>query len=308
MRVLYIADKIDKYGSIDSMIQMIDSLVENNNIEPVIIMSKEGRLSEWAKCKGYDYYCLNYKSFFVHISDWYLKIFKSKLIRKLYGYYYLYFENKCLSEISRIMDLSEIDIIHTNINRVGLGAAIAKKYNIPHIWHVREMSSESHYDLVPIFDDYVDRFNEATKIIFISNTVNEFWIKKGFSSKNAIVIPDGITHKTDFVNRDILCGNIYKFVMAGYICNNKGQDQLLNAVSMLPENLNNNIFIDFYGDYEKKYFKYLNELIKIKHIKNVRFMGYVEDVQNRFVDYDFGIVCSNVEGLGRATVNYICTG
>ena len=305
MKVLYIADKIDKYGSIDSMMQMIDALVENYDIVPIIIISNEGRLSEWAKRKGYEYFCLNYKSFFVHISTWYLKIFKIKFVRKIYGLYYKYFENKCINKISKKIDFSSIDIIHTNINRVGLGSSIARKFNIPHVWHIREISSDTHYELLPIFDCYKLRFKEAAKIIFISNTVRDYWLNKGFGEKNSVVISDGIIYKNRLVNREILRGDSYKIVMAGFICKNKGQDQLLKAISLLPDNIKSKIIVDLYGDFERKYYKYLNKIINECGLSNIRFKGYVENVQNRFDEYDLGIVCSKVEGLGRVTVDYI---
>ena len=36
------------------------------------------------------------------------------------------------------IDFSTIDIVHSNTNRQDIGAFIARKHNIKHVWHVRE--------------------------------------------------------------------------------------------------------------------------------------------------------------------------
>lgn len=60
------------------------------------------------------------------------------LLRPYYAVRCALRNHRALKVIENEVDLSSIDLIHTNSNRDGLGALINKKYGIKHVWHLRE--------------------------------------------------------------------------------------------------------------------------------------------------------------------------
>ena len=44
---------------------------------------------------------------------------------------------RAVRKIEKLVDLSSIDIIHTNIDRDIIGCTLAKKHGIPHVMHLR---------------------------------------------------------------------------------------------------------------------------------------------------------------------------
>ena len=42
-----------------------------------------------------------------------------------------------IHKIEKSIDFSTVDIIHSNLKIIDIVTILAKKYNIPHIWHIR---------------------------------------------------------------------------------------------------------------------------------------------------------------------------
>ena len=313
MKVLYIADIVDKYGATDSMMQMIDSLHGFCDIEPVLLMSKKGRLSKWADDRGYEYYCVGYKPFAIDRNM--LKVLHipnvfSKLFVKLYSLYCLAHEIKTLNICKKKIDFSKIALIHTNTNRINIGYRLSKEYKIPHVWHIREFGNYLDYDLIPLCMNYYNVFNTADKVICISEVVYDSWVGFGVDKSISTWIWDGIVSKLVIRKNEILSDPSHiKIVMAGYIRKNKGQELLVKAFSCLPYELKERIKIDFYGDYDREYYNKITNFIHVNKLeKYFSFCGYVENVNLLYCDYDIGIMCSNSEGLGRVTIDYMNNG
>ena len=303
MKVLYIPDVFDYYGATDSLMQMIKYLYTEYNVVPVIVVAQEGRLSNWAKENGFEYHCIYYKPVMIDRKIASSLSIKEKLYIKKTN---MLFVMNC----KKIIDFKTIDIIHTNLNRIDVGAMLAKYLKKPHVWHIREFASELDYDVVSLRSNYISYINKhSNKIIFISNVVKNAWIKKGIDNNKSIVIWDGIVENGIDVKHDILENDIVKIVICGYLCKNKGQDQLIKAITLLPEDIKRKIQVDIYGEGDEEYTSYLLKLVDDNELCSiVDFKGYVENVKKLYSKYDMGVVCSKSEGLGRVTIDYMSYG
>ena len=175
MTVLYIADKFDKYGSIDSFKQMVDALYNNYHIKPIIIHYTKGNLFRWAKERGYEFHAISYKSLMIP------RVSKNRLIRNviiiLYRIYHCIFTYISLLQIKTNVRISDVDIIHTNINRVDFGIILSMKYNIPHVWHIREYPPSISYPVDSIKKNYIDLINRSNYKIIISSSLIKQMLK-----------------------------------------------------------------------------------------------------------------------------------
>lgn len=311
MKVMYVASGDDKYGAPKSMIDMVRPLKEQYGIEPIILTCSKGKIQEFCLDNHIEEHIVGSSEFMVvGGSNSFRKIVKHSLA-PLLAINYLKKRNKAVSNIKKNVELSEIDIIHTNVNRVDSGALIASDYNIPHVWHLREFGKED-YNCMSLIPNYIKYMNEhATAFIAISNVVKEAWVKKGLDKNKIVVINDGIT-SDGFIKKSEyrkLASEPLKIAFCGLISETKGQKVLIDAVNLLDDKYKKRITIDFYGGGRKEYISYLQDYSTKLGLNNqITFKGYSSNLKEILSKYDVGVVASRAEALGRVTVEYMYAG
>lgn len=310
MRVLYVTSADDKYGAPKSMIDMIRPLADYCDIEPIVIANCEGRMTDFCDQYGIAHHLAKSSEFMVvGGSNTFRKIVKHS-VAPLLALKYHKGKNNAVRSIEKKIDLRTIDVIHTNVNRVNTGAILAKKYKIPHIWHLREFCKED-YNCMSLIPGFIKYMNEnATTFVAISDAVKKAWIEKGLDEAKIVVINDGITHS------DFKCKSEYrekreeplKIVFCGLVSETKGQKVLIDAINMLSKE-EKNIFVDFYGGGRKEYIAKLDQLVRSYGLsEQIKFRGYSSSLNKDLASYDVGVVASRAEALGRATVEYMYAG
>lgn len=311
MRVLYISSADDKYGAPKSMIDMIKPLKSNNNVSPIVIASGKGRLTEFCDKNKIQSHTVRCSEFMVvGGSNTFRKIVKHS-VSPIFVLNYLKIKDASVKAIENQVELNKVDVIHTNVNRVDTGAVLSNKYNIPHIWHLREFCKED-YNCMALRPDYIGYMNShATAFIAISDSVKKAWIEKGLDQDKIVVINDGITRdgfdtKLEYrSNRE----EQLKIVFCGLVSETKGQKILIDAINLLPEEEKQKIKVDFYGGGRKAYIDKLVRLVNFYGLSNqIKFNGYSNDLNRKLATYDVGIVASRAEALGRVTVEYMYAG
>lgn len=305
MKVLFISAGDYKYGAPKSMLELILELREKYGITPVLLTKRYNQLNKICDDKNIENY-----------SFWYSDImagapYKSKILRlaKHTVKYLLFGLGKVTEHKKNVIPFDDIDLIHTNLNRIGIGAYFSRKYNVPHIWHLRELGKED-YNVVLYKRNCIRYMNDnADAFIAISNAVKNAWVKKGLSEKKIDVIYNFLD-LSQFKKRDTSKStNALKIVMTGHIQPNKGQIQLVKAMKYIPESIRQHIKIDFYGEGYKEYTEEIEKEIEKLNCGNiVTFKGYSKDIPKLLCQYDIGVVASKAEGFGRVTVEYMAAG
>ena len=309
MKVLFISAGDYKYGAPKSMFELIVSLKNTYGVEPVLLTKMHNELNDKCNMLGIENY-----------SFWSRDIMAGSAYRnpvlnmmKQCVKFCLYIWGGIIVhwQISRMgIDFGSIDVIHTNLNRNDIGCCISKKYNIPHIWHLRELGGKD-YKIHAYRRDIIGYMNRnANYFIAISETVRKVWAERGLDDKKIKVIYNGLNvscfkqrkcqkHTTDKI----------KIVMTGRIEPFKGQDQLIKAIGLLSDEMKNKVTVDIYGEAYSDYKNYLMKDIKKLELMNVvHFCGYCDNVPEKLAEYDIGIVASKAEGFGRVTVEYMLAG
>lgn len=308
MKVLFISTEDAKYGAPKSMKKLIQTLKTEHGVECVLLTKNHNQLNDWCNDEGIENYSCNYRDIMAGDSyeTWILNAGKHvvKYLRYLKGG----ISQKKIDSVG--IDFSTIDLIHSNTNRVDIGAYISKKYNIPHIWHLREMdegTKNMHYYKKHCME-YMN--NNADKFIAITEAVKSSWVRHGLDEKKTSVIYNGIDPQDVKVkNTPIFSDDKIKIVGVGRIERAKGQLDIINAVCDLPSKYQQQVQLDFIGEAYNDYKKLIVDRIKKSDCKaDINFLGYKSNVGELLQNYDVGITCSAAEAFGRTTVEYMMAG
>lgn len=304
MRILYFMNHADQGGAALALYDLIKELKENyDDVVPIVITGKKNRLYKMFEELGIETYSAQYKNFMSSYKkpEWIYRLLLK--VRYKMGQYC------AIKRLEKIIDFSEIDIIHSNLNRIDIGAILAQKYKLPHIWHIREHGDGSDFKLTSVKKNsikYMNSFNSYT--IMISKSVEKVWKLKGLNDKKMRLIYDGV--RTELYNIETKHDNRkLKMIFMGGYNKNKGQEDLIDALKTLPEDLKRQIQIDFFGNGNEKYIKYLKNKIHENGLEKVmKVNSYQHDIWKHISDYDIGFNCSHGEGFGRVTVEYMMAG
>ena len=222
------------------------------------------------------------------------------------AYLFNFFSEKIL--IRKIKKL-DIDIIHSNTSVIDIGARIANKLKIPHVWHFREFKDNN---LIFIKGEkksyeFINQF--GGNIIYISKAIEKFY-KPKINQVETKLIYDGVSD--DFIIKDKEYKEKYddiKFLLAGTLQKSKGQHLAVEAVGILKEAGYKNIKLYLAGGDTLKFSNYLNTLMEKYHIKeNVEYLGFVNDIKELRKKVDVELLCSESEAFGLVTVEGMMAG
>ncbi len=179
MKVLFVHSRDDLYGADAALLELVKRLPDHG-VEPIVVLPSdlpyEGKLGNALRGHGVDSIKLDigvvrtiYKNVpgIVSLSSRFLK---------------------GAIEIRRLIRERKIDLVHSNTGSVLSGALAAKTAGVPHIWHVREIISQSEavrYTLIWMVVNLSDR------IVAISDAVAEHIVEAYPSRKDQIEVIRG---------------------------------------------------------------------------------------------------------------------
>lgn len=310
MKVLYIPNKSEDGGAFRSQKEVISTLRESYGVTPVVLTYQDRNMSAWCRENGIETHTIGYEPFMIGGGCTKLRRFVKTMLIPHYKLKRTRRNRSAFEKIERLVDFSDIDIIHTNVNRDDFGQQLSRKYGIPHVWHIRETGSGD-YDCIYLRKNSIGYMNQINGFfIVISEAVKNSWAKRGldkakmrrvYNGINLSVYPENIKH--DF-NRSVL-----RFVFTGTLCENKGQIQAIKAIEALPEEIREHIRLDFYGGGAQSYIDSLKRYVSAHELdKTISFCGYTDKLNEILPEYEGAFVCSRNEAFGRVTVEHMYTG
>lgn len=299
IKILFITYTRTMLGANKSLLALMLDLRERYNVKPLVLMydTKDGSLAEELEINNIQYIISPMKFWVVG------KKTKFKYLRGIKGY----IENITnINTIYNIIQKYNISLVYTNNSTVQIGAMLAEKLKVPHIWHIREFGAEKgDYDFVFDYPRIVIRkwFSKAKSVITISDAMYDY-VRDDIGKKAKVVrIYNGIaTDKTlrEFYNEN----DKLQFCIVGALNAGKNQLELLSAAKLLSESTKK-FHINIIGSGES-YEKLLRKYVKDNNLEEyVTFWGYRDDVATILEKMDVGVVCSKAEAFGRVTAEYM---
>lgn len=311
MKVLMIANGSERGGAPRSMMEMLYTLKNTYQVNFVVLLCNNGLLSDFCRNNNIDYVITGHMGIAMARGSTPIRRLGKFILRPYFSLRNYIINIKALKITKKYINMNEIDLIHTNSNRDGFGAILSKKFNKPHVWHIREFGKED-YDTVYLWP-YGIRFvkNGATKFIAISKAVKNTWTKKGIPENKICHIYNGIDIES--VIEDPQRKSFYidglKMIFVGTICPSKGQSEAIEAVGILKERGIDNINLDFIGDGAPEYERFLKKRTEELGINDrIKFLGNSDKVYSTLSRYNVGLTCSKAEAFGRITPEYMAAG
>lgn len=293
IKVLYILSGAHLYGDNRSILQTI--LANKDNVNAFVCTTEEGALTEILKSNQIKYYIVS-SVFRPNISSKRstFRVWFGRVRRMPLAYYKL---SKIIKEISP-------DIIHSNNSIIFSGYIMAKKFQIPHVWHVREYQTLDH--------NYTNRYLDKEKkwmtksyCIGITKGIFDFW---NMQSPKDIQLYNGI-----YSDKEMLPYIFEKedyFLYSGRIIPTKGVHEMLEAFGQFC-GVNKTTKLLLAGDFKDSldYKKQLNDIIEKYQIQDrVEFLGFVKDMRPLMRVAKALIVPSFFEAMGRITAEAMLMG
>ena len=300
MRILAVTYSRAMLGANRSLLAMMKDLRERYEVETEVLMPSvvDGDFAEVLDEEGFTHYEMSMKMW-VYPAD-----ISHKGLRSLSAQVKTFFLS---GSIDKLLRHNKYDLIYTNNSTVQYGAILAKKWKLPHVWHVREMGT-LHYNIEFSYpaEKRISYFKKASAVIAISDAVAEYARKELCPGVNIKRIYNGIY--LDKKPRVPGTGEVINIVCVGALQPGKGQMELLEAVRILKSQYDDicikNIRIHLVGSGPSE--ESLRDYVRENAFDDiVEFCGYRSDVRAMLDSMDIGVICSQAEGFGRVTCEYM---
>lgn len=210
-----------------------------------------------------------------------------------------YYAQQCLAKKLRNIP---IDIVHSNVSVASLGRYIARKRNLPHIYHIREYGDKDfnmkYFPTKASFHRYLKSENVYT--ICITKDIQKYHDLLGESSSR--VIYNGITDLTGTIEQ-ASWSRTY-FLYAGRIEPAKGLLNLLHAYKAYTEEIAEKetiLPLMVAGEvFYESYMQTIQNYIAKNHLgKYIQFLGKVTNMAELYQHAKAIIIPSDFEAFGR---------
>ncbi|QIR37809.1 glycosyltransferase family 4 protein [Tolypothrix sp. PCC 7910] len=307
MRVAFITHFPNLYGANRSLLNLIDGL-KPYGIVPYIIAPFEGQLTDKLNILNIEYAVVPIQ--------WWADEFKGTLIDRAYqiasfypkAFKRLYRNFQLIPKLEKILREWNINVVYTNSSATPVGALVAEKLKIPHVWHLREFLDKD-------YNIYLD-WGKALSSLFIQKSNAKIAISRAIAShffsehttENLHIVYNGIASSVELKRlyemgiTSLSLDRPFTFALVGLIHPNKGQDVAIKALSKITPDFPQ-VRLLIVGDGSSDYLSQLKKLAENLGVSNqVEFLGYLEDAYKAYLDSDAILMCSKNEGMGRVTV------
>ena len=223
MRILLLHSSSDLYGASKIFLQTVQILQKQGHTCEVVL-SNEGPLVDALKNTG------------AHVHVFNLGIIRRKYFNALGILNRIAKLANANKQLRKIIKSQKIELVYSNTTAVLMGAWVAKKYKLPHYWHVHEIIETPRFLHSTISWLMQTKTN---KIICVSRAVEDHWIQGNsnlaLKTKHIYNGIEPIEKSTQANFRDTyhIPSNAVVIGMAGRVHYWKGQDYFLDIAKQL---------------------------------------------------------------------------
>ena len=288
-------------GATIAAINLIDTLAEYE-VEPIIAIPKDEwntdnkQLLDEIISRGWVYEKVHINALTEKFNE---RIFIKKVCKRIRRYIY---HRVSIKELSKIIIKYNPIIIHTNTGVVQEGYQLSKKYNIPHVWHIREYQDRDFkYTFFPSKETVMKYYHDSYTVCITNEIQEYFGLIEGDTSK---VIYDPLFTIKDIQNTVLEKENY--FLVANRLSPEKGVEDLIIGFAKFYNDYckNSNIYYKLViaGEGSMRYVEELKILCKTCKVSNfVNFIGFQKDVKVLMSKARALLVGSYNEGFGMMT-------
>lgn len=282
-KILYVIDRLNKYGSEKHVYELMDMVKENYNV--TLCYFNEGDML----CK-----------------------FKEKF--ELKNFHVNWYPSKSLFSLRKYIKVNHFKIVHAHQPKaIFWTSIICKTINTKCIITIHSLpknNKDSHSFLYKYIAYYfhllIKWISEffASSVIFVSRSS----LESASFKKKSKYIPNWIDSTTINSKNNKLFNskNNIELISIGTVSYNKGYDRLIDAMALIK---NEKWKLNIIGDYDAIFKEKLQQRIKEEKINNeINFLGYIDDVPKYLERSDFFILFSRSETFGLVFIEAMAHG
>jgi glycosyltransferase involved in cell wall biosynthesis len=263
--ILLVHSSNDLYGASKILITIIEILIKSGH-SVHLILPEDGPLNNHKSLKN------------VHLSIINLAVFRKKYFNFLGLINRFVFIIKSTFQIKKIINKHDIDLVYTNTSTIVSPTFAAQLTKTPSIFHVHEIPYGSNL-YTKFLTKIFNLFSE--KIIAVSNSTRDYWLKKGVVHNKITVIKNGFNFEFSSTNNTF--GDKVIFTNVSRIIPYKGHLFLIELFNEILKE-RKDLILQIVGDTLPYYNDYLIELkSKVKEYKienSIIFLGYKDDIKS----------------------------
>ncbi|MGX7244023.1 glycosyltransferase family 4 protein [Enterococcus quebecensis] len=202
-----------------------------------------------------------------------------------------------IKKIADVIEENEVDIVISNTVNIFQGAVAAAIMNTPHFWLIHEFPDNE-------FSYYIN------KLDFIDDYSAEIFAVNGqLSEKITELFPEreikSFSPYTEIETIKPKIGNKQRIVSIGRISERKNQLELIQAFEKMNRS---DVELVFIGGWDETYKKECTAHIKESRLKNISFLGNMENPWEYITDKDICVFPSAMETFGLVYVEALLNG
>lgn len=295
IKVLYISHTSEMHGSGRALLHIMQQMRQRGVTIKVVLPVSKGDLHQAVIEHNIPYIVFTLTASlwpkFKSLRDFVLMPYR--ILQLLYGL------NRTKWNLRNLVKQFKPDIIHTNVGVIHASYRVAKQYNVPHVWHIREYQDldfgwkpfPTKGMFVKFLLDYNNYPVAITKGVFEHHHL-EF-------NTNAQIVYDGVF---EIKNRDIQILPKHKYLLfVGLVSEGKGARDVLEAfIAAAADVMDYQLW--FAGGGNNQYLEMLKQQATLAGLAvRVKFLGHRNDVFQLMSHATALIVGSRFEGFGFIT-------
>ena len=302
MKVVYIQHTTSMSGAGKALLNIIEQMIEKKVEVHIVLPDNRGML--YNHLSKLDVHC-----YIFPVTSWVWPATNSLRDWCLFPYRFLRkFRNSLLfyDKLDKLIRELKPEIIHTNVGVIHLGQILARKYSIPHVWHLREYQDlHFNYHAFPSKKHFKKMLSEPNCFpVAITQGVYEHHHLT--SNLNAKVIYDGVFKQSKTPEIQLNKENCFLFV--GAISEGKGTTELVQSFAKIAKEYPE-IELWIAGSGNKSYLDNLKRIINHYSInQQVKFLGHRNDIYQLMSKAKALFVPSRFEGFGFITAEGMYNG
>ncbi len=299
MKVLFLASTADKSGgSFHSLLGAASELKRKGLVEPLVILPSNGSAEEMLVRSG-----IEYRVFPSFGGEWPLGMPKS--FRSCLSHFRQRLTNlKTIKQIAKLAKQERIDLIHINTSIDEIGYYVAKRCNLPFVWHIREFMKEDHHIEFYNQEKTYAHMAKANAVITVSNALRERY-QSLLPNTKVFMVHNGIDKNRFYMPRVFHKKDRMQVAAVGRISRLKGHYDLVDAFERIIKEDKIDASLVFAGAYSEE----LEDIVRRRGLSPyISFCGFLDQPETLLAQSDILVSGSPWEAFGRVTAEAMLAG
>ncbi|MBT32153.1 MAG: hypothetical protein CMO01_21035 [Thalassobius sp.] len=291
MKILFFTHYTALFGANRSLIALAHQL-QINSYRVVVLLPSEGPICNELEMRNIPYI----------IKEFYDEFYYKRGLSRLLGMKRHIKNRLKMGKILEVVKSINPDIIHSNSSALQIGAKVAYKLNIPHVWHIREFGLQDYkaaYNLGS--KNHLKWLNRSAHIISISEVLRKEVLAEVKAQISIIyngVMPEESMKQLPKKHKQT---DKVVFALVASFRPEKGHEDALNAFIAIADQLHNAELM-LVGDCDNAFGEQLKEQVNQAGLSSkVKFPGFVNNPDEIYSEIDVLLMCSKSEAMGRVT-------